>query len=669
MSFKCIAIGVGQVEEVEEGGTEFPFLDGAWLAAETIGRWAISAGAEHDNVIVLTDRKQPVIDTDLRNAFDRLLPAGQVTDHLVVAFAGHGLTGISDDVTYWLLSDSLTQGYNIFVEDLRREIMAYGVRHLTIVSDACRAIANVKDLRDLRARPGVTRRQLPTMPGFSVVRYNACGDTQKSFMVKTQGSAALGKCIFSGVLTEALWGQIPECFNGSVIDNMSLGLGLASAVADRARTYDLELSPGGSSGFARIVYYDSARPPAPPNPALEAWPAVAKPAMIVPLAPAPEILPGLDSAQVFKKVLSNATVRRKILGKDFGDAHPDIDTSMEFPGLPEAAEPMIADVAWSRSLLGDSKLIGKQSEALRTAVAASLKEIEIMAAAEARTRAAERITAQVKRLETAKFSAGVNLLVLGSVKQVWAPSPTVRLDRDKNGRVDLLIPPKADGQQLLIEFDNGLFAPFVPYPDLVGMMVCDAVGIQAVNYSTVHAHRIDTVNTAHIISELRTGKLNAQMIDQQAIELRQYKHVNPVFGAIAAHCYDVIGDFNSARRMAFYYAMNGQPAPYDVVFMAMLENDGETAAVLAVEADSHRQNAGLPEWLVGATYATSVNIGGRCPWLRQGWDFMSAPEDVEKAMVGNLGALRGYLKPAPFTTLDTMGGEALVQIWGLQPCL
>jgi hypothetical protein len=67
------------------------------------------------------------------------VPAGTTVDHFVLAFTGHGLTGLNDDTTYWLLSDSLDQGYNIFVEDLRRQLYGYSMQHLTIFSDARRA--------------------------------------------------------------------------------------------------------------------------------------------------------------------------------------------------------------------------------------------------------------------------------------------------------------------------------------------------------------------------------------------------------------------------------------------------------------------------------------------------------------------------------------------------
>jgi hypothetical protein len=228
MSRKCLAIGVSSVEPVDDATEEFPYLDGAVVAAETIGQWALHSGFAKSDVLVLTDKgSNRVTDRSLQDAFDKLLPVGSAVDHFVLAFTGHGLTGINDDTTYWLLSDSLDQGYKIFVEDMRRQLYAYGIQHLTIFSDACRAIANSRDLRDLLPRPGVRKRHQPPVPDIEVARFNACQDTTSAFMVRVPGAAAPGKCIFSGVLAEALWGLVPSAFDGSTIDSSSLGRGVA----------------------------------------------------------------------------------------------------------------------------------------------------------------------------------------------------------------------------------------------------------------------------------------------------------------------------------------------------------------------------------------------------------------------------------------------------------
>ena len=107
----------------------------------------------------------------------------------------------------------------------------------------------------------------PPPVDLEVARFNACQDATSAFMVKVPGAAAPGKCIFSGVLADALWGRVPAAFDGTVIDSSSLGRGLRAAAKERATLYNLTLVPGGSAFFDKVIYFDEASPPLPPDPA------------------------------------------------------------------------------------------------------------------------------------------------------------------------------------------------------------------------------------------------------------------------------------------------------------------------------------------------------------------------------------------------------------------
>lgn len=284
MLSKCLAIGVGTVRKVAaagDNGSVFPFLDGAIVAAKTIGQWARNSGMAEADVVVLTDeRGGAVIEADLARELDKLVPNdGTKVDHLILFFAGHGLTGDSDDITYWLLSNSLEQGYNIFVEGLRQRLYKYNIGHLTIFSDACRAIADKVDTSRLESHAGASKRHGAVDPVPKLARFNACQDAASAFMVRQPGAAAPGKCLFSGVLAEALWGRHEEMFDNDVIDNMSLAAGLETAVAARAKIYNLSLVPSGGGSFAKVVYFDRAHPPSPPIPDLDDWPPPGAPAI------------------------------------------------------------------------------------------------------------------------------------------------------------------------------------------------------------------------------------------------------------------------------------------------------------------------------------------------------------------------------------------------------
>jgi hypothetical protein len=196
----------------------------------------------------------------------------------------------------------------------------------------------------------------------------------------------------------------------------------------------------------------------------------------------------------------------------------------------------------------------------------------------------------------------------------------------------------------------------------------DSDGVAAIAYRKVDGVDKGASVATAAISRLATGNLTPDEVDRLATQLRESKHANPVFGAIAAYCYDVTGDLNSIRRMVAFYEMNGQAAPYDIVLLSMIENDGRAADVPAIPTDDRRlQDGTLPDWLTRATPALRVSIAGRCPWLRQGWDFLSTPEDSELPLVDGLREIRGHLTRAPFTTLDKEGGRMLADKWQLKP--
>jgi hypothetical protein len=145
---------------------------------------------------------------------------------------------------------------------------------------------------------------------------------------------------------------------------------------------------------------------------------------------------------------------------------------------------------------------------------------------------------------------------------------------------------------------------------------------------------------------------------------------------IAAYLYDVIGDLDSIRRMAYFYTLNNQPIPYDIAFMGMIPTerlgDGQLLAhVPAVpeRTKRHQDREPLPSWVTRNTPAAGGLVAGRCPWLKQGWDHAASPEEVELPMVDGLAAERRHLKPSNFTVLNASGGQGLIQRWGLKACL
>lgn len=653
------------MEPVEGETDDFPYLDGAVIAAETMGLWAQSSGFAAADVMILTDRIAPVTDKDLEAAFNTLLPNGSLTEHLILSFTGHGLTGFNDDTTYWLLSDSLNEGYQIFVEDLKRQLYFYGIRHLTIISDACRAIANTRNLQALTPRPGVKKRH-GNPANVDVARFNACQDATSAFMVRDPAAGAPGKCIFSGVLAEALWGRIPEAIDGTVVDSASLGRGLRAAGKARAMSYNLTLDPGGSAFFDKVVYFDEGKKPAEPVPDLAPWPPVPG---SQPVIGGPEVMPihKGGNTDIFKSVIFDEGVRGRILGNDFGFAHRGIDNSAAFPGFPKIAKTIVEDVADTRDSLELPDLPDESREALNVKITDQLQVLEGLAAKSVREQKADLLRSELVRIIDAQPKVEGGFVVNAGVVQIWGNGASATLAVLPSALTSFTI--SEMDSQLLVEFADGLFAPLYFYPERVCTMLRDDTGVAALSYQPVHYPEKGALVAAEAIHQMVTGELSADELDALATRLRNEKHLNPVFGAISAHCYDVTGDVDSIRRMAAFYAMRGQAAPYDVIFMALVENDGQTAKIPEVPRETRRPAGNWPSWLVQKTNEADVRIAGRCPWLRQGWDFVGNPESAEMPLVYGLANLRPHLTAAAFTTLDQEGGKQLVNLWGLKPCL
>src|SRR5581483_4054948 len=176
----------------------------------------------------------------------------------------------------------------------------------------------------------------------------------------------------------------------------------------------------------------------------------------------------------------------------------------------------------------------------------------------------------LQRIETASQDAKARLIVSGKIRSIWSSVPIELLRRGPAQSQFAL--GKSPDAQLIIEFGDGLFAPVWCYRDLVCTVLRDGDGVAAIVYRKVDGVDIGANVATNAISRLATGNMTFDDVDRLATDLRESKHVNPVFGAIAAYCYDLTGDLNSIRRMAAFYQFNNQAAPYDIVFLSLIQN-------------------------------------------------------------------------------------------------
>jgi hypothetical protein len=224
---------------------------------------------------------------------------------------------------------------------------------------------------------------------------------------------------------------------------------------------------------------------------------------------------------------------------------------------------------------------------------------------------------------------------------------------------------------VLIEFEDGMFAATAALPGFVATVLRDARGISALIYRPVYDAPETAAAAESAIASMESGGLRANAATDLAVSLRQMKHVDPVLGVISAYLYDSIGDTDNIRRMAFYYVSNGQPIPYDIALLGQLRGERRdgilSAQVPAVTKRDPRTEAERSnEWAHSATPATTGEVGGLWPWMRQGWTFLDDPSDDGSTLIPpGLIELTRHLAPGRFATLNPEGGPKLARIFGL----
>jgi hypothetical protein len=294
-------------------------------------------------------------------------------------------------------------------------------------------------------------------------------------------------------------------------------------------------------------------------------------------------------------------------------------------------------------------------------------------------KAAQASAALFDRIQTqprpAAFETGSGFAVAGGViRSLWLPRGVFgEQHRDENwwrvregGSLRLQEP-----AAVLIEFDDGSCAALPALPEFIGSLIRDERGVSAAVYRLIHSPDGDDL-AATAIAQLEQGSLRADDAVDLAARLRMLKHVDPVLGVLSAYLYDAVGDVESIRRIAFYYADRGQPIPYDVALLAQLH--GQLASrnlVVTVPAVSRREPRTDVErsyaWTHEATPQTQGIVGGLWPWMRQGWIFLSDPSDSGSTLVlPGLIELTGELLKGRFATMNSVGARALIRRFDLE---
>ena len=618
----CLAIGVANAAPLE-------YLPGAANAAHDIGEWARAAG--FDKVVVLTDEARVgssrwvkgdaapaaftasdgVTVAAVRTEFDYLLRSDpDATDLFLLHFAGHGFQDGARSI--WVTTDYATSSRVIGLELLKFRLEKFGIGNLTIVSDACLNRVTTEELANM-TQDAVLDGGITGQADLQLDRFNAARQSQSAFMVRSPDPAK-ARCILSGVLVDALWGHeakaIDEYISGKITSG-SLCEFLPWRTAEVGVRYSVASKAEVFQGQPRahVIYRDAGFPA--PSPPPQRWP---KPAEsleeIAPHVP----LPGVTEWMTDQKL--HSIKPRGGRPRNHGELAP-----------PEL---------WPVNV----RMVAPEPPPRRFGISKGLSAAAAGASGRANLTVAE-----------------------GTVRRVWSGG-----DVEPDGDGAWFAAGTLSGQ-LIVEFDDGVFVPVTVYPRLRTLVTRGAGGQVAWSFEGPGDKLHERQQAFDLIAQLAAGTLNPAEIPQIAALVRRRKHSDPVMGALAAYLYDYAGDREAIRRTAFYYPEHGQPVPYDLAFLGVLNSyrRGDGKLVVDIPEVPERTAKGLPKYATNATNKVLGHpVAGLCPWLRQGWDFVDGPENPELAMVHGLQGLRAHLGLSAFTTLDETGALRLINLWQLR---
>jgi hypothetical protein len=626
----CLAIGVGDAPPLD-------YLRGAVNGAHAIADWASKQGYRTK---LLSDEVHPVELSDVGEALTTLLAGG--ADRLLLYFAGHGLTsGAGDDL--WLLSrwDQVRRGASVAL--LRDRLLHYGISQLILMADACRTLPDA-NTRDVIGDPVLNRGPFPEKRPQSDFWF-AASPARAAWMIPGR-TPADSRCIFSGLLVEALAGAHPKAFEGTTttgpITSFSLADFIEECVPPLAARYGATLEPAITTSIRPPlnVYVPAGPPPSPPitpTPWPDPDPSAAPIAGMGAADGSGRIQPSPGDSWSRPKTDSNSPIR----SGSFSAFKKRLDFDNDSP-------------SFYAVLAEDKAAIAATRSAEKQLVSAS------MAAFQAESRPTH-------------FETGAGFALSGAVVQqgVLGPAATAQPQAEPGWwRIEpsasfLPSPWWPDGiplnqpLPLLAQLTDGRWVGAAALPRFVLSFTVDEVGAQAVIYRSMDKPL--SPNTERVMARLRAGALSREEAPELVELLRDSKHADPMLGVLSAYLHDSMGDLDNVRRTAFFFALSGQPIPFDIALLGRLEAHRDAKGLVRVavppvsEAEGTRS---IPSYMKCSTNAIEGVLAGAFPWLRQGWGRLD-PEGRPDLYLPGLAQLTPYLLPAPFTTLTAMGGSQL----------
>jgi hypothetical protein len=209
-------------------------------------------------------------------------------------------------------------------------------------------------------------------------------------------------------------------------------------------------------------------------------------------------------------------------------------------------------------------------------------------------------------------------------------------------------------QTTLIKLENGNWIAACILPDFVGTIVVkDGVAVSVRYRPDLHGrfHSEAFKHVAGLVNRwtalMQQGRFgNYGELETAAESLRQYKHSDPSLGVLAAYAYERAGNLAQIDDIAWWFAQEDQPIPFDVALLS-------TSDMTLLNGVHHIEAKGLS----GNT--SRGTVAGSFPYLTQGWSFLD-PDD--KAIHPALFDLRKGLLPALCTTLRVEEGDKVANL-------
>ncbi len=620
----CLAIGIGVTRELDD-------LPGAVTGAEDFAAWATKAGYE---TRLVTDRDGAVDIGRVRAALLSLLPSPRDgSDHegpinpperLLLYFAGHGMhSGLS---SLWLLTNTYYSQEAIGVSQIQDMLASYGIQQLAVVSDACLSPAtrewtvNIVPHAVLPLGPYDALAQICDVDQFvAVQRY------QQAFMLREREGAP-ARCIFSGVLMEALHGARDDLFDPDRrVTSDRLARFLRKRVPSTAARYKVAMVPQIRAGWL-----------SPDD--LYVGPDELAAMNLAPLPPWPDIGTG-DAA-------------RPVRGESGGGY------KSSSGGQPDAERRWASAVSAQKAAVRDDAMRAKlRAEDIETAY-----------------QSGDRLT---------DAEGGCGLTVSGAnIEELVYGKAVVRAKAagSQNYALELVRPNKGlstgfnAADWCLVTLEDGRVLGSLLQHWFITDHIADERGGAALVLRPMHEnpryrgpeHRGRRFPSEAAIAAIEQEDLGPDRAADLAIALRKGKHSDPMLGIISAYLYHAVGDIDSIRRMAWFYHGARQPVPYDIALLARIACTRDPHGALIADVPAIAQavprtesEAQFSDYLC-ATTRVELPVAGRFPLMRAGW-FLLGGRD-EALVPSEFSNIAGDLASATFTTLSREAGAALAKI-------